>query len=250
MIETHNLTKQFGSKTAVDGISLSIPAGQIFGLLGPNGAGKTTTVKMLTGMIQPTSGSATVAGHDVLKDPISVKQRIGVVPESGAVFQSLTPREYLQFAGRLYHMEEKDILTRLQELMTLFNLSDQIDQPMSSFSKGMRQKVVISSALLHEFEVLFLDEPLTGLDANTAMLMKELLRKLAQDGKTIFYCSHILEVVENLCDRVAILDQGKIVADGSIAELKTMTKQSCLEGVFRQLTNSEDAGELIRAFKL
>ena len=250
MIETKLLTKQFGTKIAVDGISLSIPEGQIFGLLGPNGAGKTTTLKMLTGMLVPTSGSATVAGHDVQQDPIAVKQRIGVVPESGAVFQSLTPREYLQFVGRLYHMDESDILSRLQELMTLFGLSDQIDQPMTSFSKGMKQKVVISSALLHEFDVLFLDEPLTGLDANTAMLMKTLLRKLVKDGKTVFYCSHILEVVENLCDRIAILDQGKIVADGSISELKSMTKQSSLEGVFSQLTHAEDAGELIRAFKV
>lgn len=250
MIETHALTKQFGGTAAVRALTLSIPKGQIFGLLGPNGAGKTTTVKMLTGMIPPTSGTATVSGWDVQESPVAVKERIGVVPESGAVFQSLTPREYLQFVGRLYHMDESDILLRLQELTALFGLTDQTDRPMTTFSKGMRQKVVIASALLHEFDVLFLDEPLTGLDANTAMLMKELLRKLARNGKTVFYCSHILEVVENLCDRVAILDQGNIVADGSITELKDMTRQSSLEGVFRQLTGSGDAAELVRGLRL
>jgi len=248
VIEIRNLTRRFGDLVAVDQITLSIPAGQICGYLGPNGAGKTTTVKMLTGMIQPTAGSASVAGYDVQKEDLEVKRRIGYVPESGALYQSLTPFEYLQFVGRLYGMKDKDIVRRIHEFSDFFGIRDNIDQRMIEFSKGMKQKVVIASAMIHNPQVIFLDEPLNGLDANAALLLKKLLRNLADEGKTIFYCSHILEVVENLCDRVVILDKGRVVADGSVGELKEMTKRSSLEGVFSELTHAEDMGELAKAF--
>lgn len=248
MIELKQLTRRFGDLTAVDCVSLSIPEGQICGYLGPNGAGKTTTVKMLTGMIQPTAGTATIAGYDIQKESLEVKKRIGYVPESGALYQSLTPFEYLQFVGRLYGMDDGDIARRIDEFGHVFQIGDQIHQRMTGFSRGMKQRVLIESALIHNPQVIFLDEPLSGLDANTALLLKKLLRHLADEKRTIFYCSHILEVVENLCDRIVIIDKGQIIADGSVDDLKSLTKQSSLEGVFSQLTHAEDAVELAKAF--
>jgi ABC-2 type transport system ATP-binding protein len=248
MIVLEELTRCFDQLTAVDHVTLSVPGGQIFGYLGPNGAGKTTTVKMLTGMIQPTSGSAAIAGIDVRKNDLEVKRRIGYVPESGALYQSLTPFEYLQFIGRLYSMKDSDITERIETFGAFFQIQEQLHQKMNTFSKGMKQKVVVASAMIHNPEVLFLDEPLNGLDANAALLLKKLIRNLADEGKTIFYCSHILEVVENLCDRVAIIDKGRIIADGSIRELKKMTQRSSLEGVFSKLTAGEDMAELAKAF--
>ena len=248
MIELNKLSRQFGDLFAVNKVTLSIPAGQIFGYLGPNGAGKTTTVKILTGMIKPTSGTASVAGYDIGEHSLEVKRIIGYVPESGAIYQSLSPLEYLQFVGRLYGMEEKEIDVRTAEFIEFFGMRENLHQRMTEFSKGMKQKVVIAAALIHNPQIIFLDEPLMGLDANTVLLLKELIKNLAEQGKTIFYCSHILEVVENLCDRVVIIDKGQVVADGSVATLKDMTKRSSLEGVFSELTHAEDMGELARAF--
>ncbi len=248
MIVLNGLTRLYGQMTAVDHVSVSIPEGQICGYLGPNGAGKTTTVKMITGMIKPTEGTARIAGYDIQENPLEVKRRIGYVPESGALYQSLTAYEYLQFVGRLYAIHGKELDRKISEICDFFHLGDRMHQRMAEYSKGMRQKVVIASALLHDPEVIILDEPLSGLDANSALLLKELIRNLAGEGKTIFYCSHILDVVENLCERVVILDQGKIVADGSVSELKAFTKKKSLEAVFSQLTVDEDLAEAARVF--
>jgi ABC-2 type transport system ATP-binding protein len=248
MIELKNLTRRFGNVVAVDRVTFSIPEGQICGYLGPNGAGKTTTVKMLTGMIHPSSGTATVAGFDILKESLDMKQRIGYVPESGGIYQSLTPFEFLQFVGRLYGMDDRDIEKRITEFSEFFQIREYIHQRMVGLSKGMKQKVLIEAALIQNPQVIFLDEPLNGLDANAALLLKKLIRNLADEGKTIFYCSHILDVVENLCDRVLIIDQGRIVADGSVAQLKEMTQRSSLEAVFSELTHVQDLGELAKAF--
>jgi len=248
VIKLVNLTRTFGELTAVDHVSLTIPEGQIFGYLGPNGAGKTTTVKMLTGLLPPTEGTASVAGFDILDQGLEVKRHIGYVPESGALYQSLTPYEYLSFVGRLYGMGNDEAEDRIGEIGRFFKLEMRMHDRMIEFSRGMRQKVVIASALLHSPDVIVMDEPLSGLDANTALMLKELLRTLADEGKTIFYCSHILEVVENLCDRVVIINGGKIIADGSVGELKEMTKKRSLEDVFNQLTVDEDLGELVKAF--
>ncbi len=248
MIELVNLTRNFGDLVAVDGVTFEVPKGQICGYLGPNGAGKTTTVKMLTCMIPPTSGTAVVSGFDILKNSLEVKRLIGYVPESGAVYQSLTPHEYLSFVGRIYGMNRDLIERRIDEFCEFFGLKDNLHQRMSEFSRGMKQKVVIASAMIHNPDVIFMDEPLSGLDANTAVVLKKLLRNLADAGKTIFYCSHILEVVENICDRVIIINKGKIVADGSVGKLKEMTRRSTLEDVFSELTSSEDLGEVARAF--
>ncbi len=248
MIELKELTRQFGQTMAVDHVSLSIPEGQICGYLGPNGAGKTTTVKMLTGLIHPTEGSASVAGYDILEDSLRMKRSIGYVPESGALYTSLTPFEYLTFIGRLYGMEYGTIGTRIEQFGDFLRLENHLHQRMTEFSKGMKQKVVIAASLIHNPSILFLDEPLGGLDANTALMLKEMIRNLASEGKTVFYCSHILEVVEQLCDRVVILDKGKVLADGSVEQLKEMTARSSLEAVFSRLTHDEDLSEVARAF--
>lgn len=232
----------------VDNICFSVPKGQICGYLGPNGAGKTTTVKMLTGMIKPTNGFARIAGYDISEQTLEVKKLIGYVPESGALYENLTPFEYLIMIGTLYKLSEKMLDNKINEFLRIFKMLDVKNDRMNTFSKGMRQKVVICAALLHNPDVIFFDEPLNGLDAGSALLLKELIRRLADQGKTIFYCSHILEVVEKICDRVIIIDEGKIVADGSIDELQNLTKQSSLEAIFSQVTNSEDMIEIAKAF--
>lgn len=247
MIELHELSCHYGETVALDRVSLSVSSGEILGYLGPNGAGKTSTVRLLTGMMQPASGTARVAGFEVTAEPLEVKKRIGYVPESGAVYQSLSPMEYLQFVGRLYGMEERLLAARIEELAEFFQLSSHLHERMTTFSKGMKQKVVISSAILHHPDVLFFDEPLNGLDVNAALALKQLLRELAAQGKTIFYCSHILEVVEGLCHKVAILNQGKLVAHGSVESLKAMTQQPSLTDVFSHLTADPAQTDVVKA---
>jgi len=248
VIVFRNLTKRYGELEAVRGVSLEVPRGQICGYLGPNGAGKTTTLKMATGMLEPTSGTALIEGHDILEAPLEAKRRIGVVPETGALYENLTPREYLTLVGRLYHLGEHEVAKKIDSFLGLFGIDDVANRIMTSFSRGMRQKVLISGALMHNPSVLFLDEPLSGLDANTALVLKELLRDLASQGKTVFYCSHILEVVEKICDRVVILNRGEIVADGAVEELKDLTHRATLEEVFSGLTSTGDLPEIVRAF--
>ena len=247
-IVVENLTRSFNDFLAVDKISFSVPKGQICGYLGPNGAGKTTTVKMLTGMIKITEGKAEIDNYDIIKEPLEVKRKIGYVPESGALYENLTPSEYLNMIGSLYHLADEVLENKIDEFLKIFKLKNSKNDRMNTFSKGMKQKVVISAALLHNPDVIFFDEPLNGLDANSALLLKELVRNLANQGKTIFYCSHILEVVEKICERVIIINEGKIVADGSIDELRTLTHQSSLESIFSQVTHSEDMAEIAQAF--
>jgi len=238
MIELHGLTKKYGEKLAVDDLTLKSKPSEILGFLGPNGAGKTTTVKLLTGMILPTSGTATVAGFDVVSQSLEVKKRIGYVPESGAVFESLTAWEYLEMVSELHHLGRESAHRRIEEFLTLFDIYDEKDHHLKQFSKGMKQKVLLSAAFLHKPEVLFLDEPLNGLDANAAYVVKELLRKYADQGKTIMFCSHILEVVERICTRIIIIDRGKIVADGTPSEIVSRSAQPTLEKAFNQLTGT------------
>ncbi|RKY81641.1 ABC transporter ATP-binding protein [candidate division KSB1 bacterium] len=247
MIKLENLSKNFGSLKAVDNITLQIPDGQICGYLGPNGAGKTTTVKLLTTMLKPDAGKAWINGFDIITQSFEVKKSIGYVPESGKLYKSLTPYEYLMFTGSLYNVEQEILEKRINEFAKFFGFENQIHTRMISFSKGEKQRVVITSALIHNPSVLFLDEPLSGLDATTVLKFKELLRDMANKGRTIFYCSHILEVVEKLCDRVVIIDKGRIIGDGSVNELENMTKQSSLEDVFRQLTDAGDVGSAVAA---
>jgi ABC-2 type transport system ATP-binding protein len=248
MIETADLTKLYGDKSALENLSIRIEPGSIFGFLGPNGAGKSTTVKILTGLIRPTKGSARVAGFDVIEQPLEMKKRIGYVPETGALYESLSPAEYLEMVGCLHHLDPKVIQTRIDELLELFGILANKNQRMTEFSKGMKQKVLISAALLHNPDVLFLDEPLNGLDANTAMIFKELLKKMAAQGKTILFCSHILEVVERICSRILIINEGKRIIEGTAQEICASTSTETLEQAFAQLTGSRDAGQITADF--
>jgi len=237
IITLEGLSKTFGDKQVLREVDLEVRAGQILGYIGPNGAGKTTTVKILIGMLPEFEGRATVCGHDVAAEPLAVKQRIGYVPESAALYEALTPMEYLRFVGQLYHLEPEQIERRAREMLELFELTAEIDQRMSTFSKGMRQKVLVVAGMIHNPDVLFLDEPLSGLDANSAVTIKEIISQLAARGKTIFYCSHVMDVVERVCDRIVIINHGEIIADGSFEELQGMDKTTSLERVFTQLTS-------------
>ena len=243
MIETQHLRREYGGRPALHDLTLRVEPGEILGFLGPNGAGKSTTVKILTGMIKPDAGRATVAGFDVVRDPLAVKRRVGYVPESAALYESLSAREYLELIGSLYHLPAAGTAQRVEELLERFGLSQAIDQRLSEFSKGMKQKVLIASALMHRPEVLFLDEPLTGLDANAALIVKELIRGLAGQGRTIFFCSHVLEVVERICTRIVIINQGRVIADGTANEIAAAAGGTTLEAAFVSLTGTRDTAQ-------
>jgi ABC-2 type transport system ATP-binding protein len=238
MISLHQLTKRFGSQTAVDSLSFEIRGGQIVGFLGPNGAGKSTTLKMLTGMIEPSEGTATICGLDLRRDTLEVKRLIGFVPESGAVFESLTGLEYLEMVAALYAIPPEAARERIRQFIAFFDLSFETltDKLLGAYSKGMRRKVVITAALLHNPPVVFFDEPLDGLDTNAAVGFKALIQTLAREGKTIVYSSHILDVVERVCDRVIIIDKGRLIVDGKPDELVASHHAGTLERLFTQLT--------------
>jgi ABC-2 type transport system ATP-binding protein len=248
VILTEKLCRDYGSKHALIDLDLRVEPGEILGFLGPNGAGKSTTVKILTGLIRATSGRATVAGYDVETQSLEVKRRIGYVPETAALYDGLTPAEYLEVIGCLYHLEPRTLRTRAGELLELFGLRDVQGQRMSEFSKGMRQKVVITAALLHRPDVLFMDEPLDGLDANAAMIVKELLRQMAGQGKVVLFCSHILEVVERMCSRIVIINDGRQIAAGTSDEIRRQTDTTSLEQAFAHLTGGQDVGRVTADF--
>jgi ABC-2 type transport system ATP-binding protein len=242
MISLSQLTKRFGAQIAVNALSFEIPAGQIVGFLGPNGAGKSTTLKMLTGMLDPTEGTANICGFDLRQAPLEVKRRVGFVPESGAVFESLTGLEYLEMIAALYGIPSDAAGIRIRQFLTFFDLSFETltDKLLGAYSKGMRRKVVITAALLHNPPVVFFDEPLDGLDANAAVGFKALIQTLAREGKTIVYSSHILDVVERVCDRVIIIDKGKLLLDGKPDELVATHGSGTLERLFTQLTGGTE----------
>ena len=252
IIQLRGLTKHYGDKVVLNGIDLDVPAGQVLGYLGPNGAGKSTTVKIMIGMIAEFGGQANVCGFDVRKEPLGVKRHIGYVPEAGALYEALTPMVFLTFVGRLYGLPEGAVRRRAQDMLALMGLAGELHNRMANFSKGMRQKVLIAAGMIHNPDVLFLDEPLSGLDANAVVTVKEIIAQLAKRGKTIFYCSHVMDVVERVCDRIIIISGGHIIADGSFEELQASSKEASLERIFTQLTGQggQDvvAGDFIRAF--
>jgi ABC-2 type transport system ATP-binding protein len=248
MIEVSRLVKRYGSKTAVDGLDLVVRPGEILGFLGPNGAGKSTTVKIITGLIKPDGGTASVCGFDVVRQPLDVKARVGYVPETPALYDSLTASEFLELVSCLHHLDRKAAAARRDELLDLFGLAANANQRLNEFSKGMRQKVVIAAALIHRPEALILDEPLDGLDANTAMVVKELLKRLAAQGKTIMFSSHILDVVERVCSRIVIINNGRHVASGTAAEIRAAESSASLEEAFNRLTGTRDVGEVTADF--
>jgi ABC-2 type transport system ATP-binding protein len=242
IIRIQNLSKSYGEKTVLNNISLDIYPGQVIGYIGPNGAGKSTTVKVLIGIIQDYTGEVLVAGKNLRENILEVKQMMGYVPELAELYDLLTPREYLDFIGKLYHLPGDTIRQRSEKMLDSFGLLPNIDQRMDSFSKGMRQKVLLTSGLLHNPSIVIFDEPLSGLDANAVILVKELLQVLKQEGKTIFYCSHMMDVVEKVSDRVVLIDNGSIIANATIEELKNNTGDS-LEQIFSKLTSGDDFGK-------
>jgi ABC-2 type transport system ATP-binding protein len=241
LIEIRNLTKRYGDFTAVDDISLTAERGAIFGFLGPNGAGKTTTIRILAGLSLPTSGTVTIGGHDVVTDGLAAKAVIGYVPDRPYLYEKLTGRELLQFVTNLYGREWREAEGRALEHLRYFGLQDWVDARIENLSHGMKQKLVIVSAMVHDPEVLVIDEPMVGLDALAQKQTRVLLRRLADAGKTIFLTTHTLSVAEAVCDRLAILNRGRIVASGTTAEVKQ--ERAALEDVFLELTYTEPGSE-------
>jgi ABC-2 type transport system ATP-binding protein len=242
LISIRNLKKSYGSGASTNevlkGINLDIYPGQIIGYIGPNGAGKSTTVKILSGILSDFEGDIEVLGYNLRTQSLEIKKHIGYVPEVGAIYELLSPNEYLGFIGNLYEIEEETLKTRIGHLLTLFGMEKHADQRMDTFSKGMKQKILIISGIINNPDILFLDEPLSGLDANAVILVKELLVKLVSEGKTIFYSSHLMDVVEKISDRIILINNGNVVADGSFETLKT-ENAGTLEKLFAQLTGNE-----------
>ena len=236
MIEVRDLTKKYGDFTAVDRLTLTAAAGEIFGFLGPNGAGKTTTIRVISGLSLPTSGAVRVNGIDVLAEPVRAKGIMGYVPDRPYLYEKLTGRELLQFVANLYGREWRDCETRAIDMLRYFELGDWIDARIENLSHGMKQKLVIVSSLVHDPAVLVIDEPMVGLDALAQRQVKRLFRRLADEGKTVFLTTHTLSVAEAVCDRIAIIHRGRIVASGSPAELKAEAPNSPLEDIFLELT--------------
>lgn len=243
-----DLKMNFGGKEVLKGINLEIDKGNIIGYIGPNGAGKSTTVKIILGLVEGYSGIIQIFGEDISNGNDEYKKRIGYVPEVAETYESLTAREYLTFIGQLYGLEYDTVDEKACKLMDILGIKEYYNSRISSFSKGMKQKVVIISSLIHNPDILFLDEPLSGLDANSVMIIKEILMSLKEKGKTIFYSSHIMEVVEKISDRIILLNNGSIVADGKFEDLKESVHEKSLQEVFNTLTGFSEHKKLAEKF--
>ncbi|MDR4887736.1 ABC transporter ATP-binding protein [Fredinandcohnia sp. QZ13] len=248
IVEIDNLQKRYGSKSVLQGVSFTVNKGEIIGYIGPNGAGKSTTVKIILGIEEDFQGEVKIFGQSILDGNMEYKQKIGYVPEIADVYDSLTGQEYLTFIGELYGLDYDLADYKAKNLMELFGIGEVYHSRIASYSKGMRQKLLIISSLLHNPELLFFDEPINGLDANSVMVFKEIMAQLAQQGKTIFYSSHIMDVVEKISSRIILLHDGKIAADGTFEELKVQNKEGSLEGIFNQLTGFNEHTELASRF--
>jgi ABC-2 type transport system ATP-binding protein len=249
LISTDKLSKYYGKGgeiKAVDELDLEVYEGETFGLLGPNGAGKTTTVRLLNCIIKPTSGTATVNGHDILKEETEVKRVTGLLAESPGLYEKLSAYEFLGFMGALYDVPRNILPERIEELLKLFGLYDRRDYLLEGYSRGMKQKILIAAALIHDPPILFFDEPTSMLDPRAALMVKDLIKTLADSaGKTIFICSHILPVVEELCDRIGIINQGKLIALGTVDELIAKAETKTLEEAFIAITGGVEEKELL-----
>src|SRR5712691_2605770 len=235
-VVTQNLVRTFGQKAAVNNLDLRVQPGEFFGFLGPNGAGKSTTIKMMVGLLRPTAGNVWVAGVDVWKEPIRARSLMGVLPEYLNLYERLNGREFISFAGRMYGVPEADVKRRTEELLQVLGLSNDADKLIVDYSVGMRKKVALAAAILHRPQVLFLDEPFEGIDPVSSRVIRDILHELTQRGTTIFFSSHIMEVVERLCTRVGIINQGTLVAEGTLQELRERAsgedKDATLEDIF------------------
>src|SRR5918992_1790379 len=247
MIELKALTKRYGTFTAVDAIDLTVPRGELFGFLGPNGAGKTTTLRMIAGILEPTAGSVRIAGIDLARDPIAAKAKLGFIPDRPFIYEKLTGAEFLRFVAGLYDQSGAMVERRMTELLALFDLLEWQDELVESYSHGMRQKLIISSAFLHRPEVIVVDEPMVGLDPKAARILKDLFREYTRRGHTIMMSTHTLEVAEAMCDRIAIIQGGRIRACGTMDELRRSAEAGTrgLEDIFLKLTGENAARELV-----
>lgn len=248
ILELIDLKKSFGEKQVLKGINLKISKGTIIGYIGPNGAGKSTTVKLIMGLVTGYTGEIRIFGEDISNSDGSYKKKIGYVPEVPEIYDSLTGKEYLTFIAQLYEIDYDKADNKARKLMEILGIADVYEKRISSYSKGMKQKLILISSLIHDPEILFLDEPLSGLDANSVMIIKEILSYLAKEGKTIFYSSHIMEVVEKISDRIILINNGEIVADGNFEELKSNYKESSLESIFNEVTGFHQYKELAENF--
>ncbi|NLI61137.1 MAG: ABC transporter ATP-binding protein [Clostridiales bacterium] len=238
MIDIKNLSKSYnkGQTKAVDDLTLHVKAGEIFGFLGPNGAGKTTTIKSMVGLLTPDSGSISLAGIDASKNPVEAKENIGYVPDNPDVYDRLTGIEYLNFMADVYKVSIDDRKERMDYLLDMFNLADAVGDLIKSYSHGMKQKIVLTGALLHNPAIWILDEPMVGLDPKSSHLLKEFMRKHCDQGNTVFFSTHVLEVAERLCDRIGIINNGKLIAMGTMDELRHGDQADSLENIFLELT--------------
>lgn len=262
LIETQHLLKRYGEKTAVEDVSFTVYAGEIFGFLGPNGAGKTTTIKMIVGLLQPTDGTVRVAGYDVQKQPLQAKAASGYVPDEPNLYAKLTGRELLRFVGDLYGLNRQQVERRIEELLRLFDLDQAADDTIDSYSHGMQQKTALATGLIHDPKVLVLDEPTVGLDPKSARLIKDILRQIANRGAAVFLSTHILEIAERMCDRIGIINQGRLIAVGTMDELRALGKhgaptpagssemgESSLEDIFLSLTGGTEYTEITEVLR-
>ena len=243
-VMAHDLTRVFGQKVAVDHLNLTVQRSEFFGFLGPNGAGKSTSIKMMVGLLRPTSGSVWVGGVDVWKEPLRARSQIGVLPEYLNLYERLTGREFITFAGHMYGIPAGDIRRRAEDLLQVLTLIDDADKLIVDYSVGMRKKIALAAALIHRPEVLFLDEPFEGIDPISSRVIRDILRELTQRGTTVFFSSHIMEVVERLCTRVGIINQGTLVAEGTLQELRERAsgeeKDATLEDLFLTIVGARN----------
>jgi len=247
MIRLEGLTKRYGSFTAVDGIDLRAPAGELFGLVGPNGAGKTSTLRMIAGILRPEAGRVLIDGFDVAEDPVRAKARLGYIPDRPFVYEKLTGAELLRFTAGLYGQEGEEVEARIRELLELWDLARWADELVESYSHGMRQKLIISSALIHRPRALVIDEPMVGLDPRAGKLLKDLLRVFADSGGCAIISTHTLAFAEVLCDRLAVIDGGVVLAQGTMEDLRAQasSEDHGLEEIFLRLTGGESEAELM-----
>ncbi|ADY56297.1 Sulfate-transporting ATPase [Syntrophobotulus glycolicus DSM 8271] len=251
LIKTKQLVKRYGSVPVVNGLNLEVKSGEIFGFLGPNGAGKTTTIKMLTGLLDPSEGEIFIGGYEIRKQPAQAKALIAYVPDQPKIYNKLSAREFLFLISALYRVPKDMAKDRVEQLLAIFDLSNRADELLEGYSHGMRQKVVLASALIHQPRVILLDEPTVGLDPASARLLKDILQELARQGAAVFVSTHILEIAERMCHRVGILKNGRLIAQGSPEELRQETGRGgeSLEDIFLELTGDKENAELIASLK-
>lgn len=246
MISIENVSKSYakGTVKAVDDISVEVREGEVFGFIGPNGAGKTTTIKMITGILKPDTGTIKIGGYDIQKDPVEAKKCIGFVPDSHELYDRLSGMEYLKFIADVYDVSEDKRRENIEKYAEMFSLKDALGELIKTYSHGMKQKVTLIGALLHEPPLWILDEPMTGLDPKASFALKEEMKSHCAKGNTVFFSTHVLEVAERVCDRIGIIDDGKLIAVGTIEELRKGDKGSTLENIFFKLTEAAEGGDM------